>query len=208
MTSLLLQAVSELATLTGAEAARHFRRGVTVETKGDGSPVTIADRAAESVARAWIQQRFPEDGILGEEFGLERPDAPRRWVLDPIDGTKSFIHGVPLWGTLVAVVAGEAVLAGAIAAPASDELVAAARGEGAWFNGQRTYVSTTNDLAAATLLTTDDRFPNRPQRRARWQQLADQTRIARTWGDCYGSDESVGCRCGASRDRRSWRAIH
>ncbi|MDZ7631845.1 MAG: histidinol-phosphatase [Gemmatimonadaceae bacterium] len=186
MTSRLLQAVTELARLAGDEANRFFRQGIAVEIKGDGSPVTAADRAAETVARDWIRNRFPEDGILGEEFGLEKPDAPRRWVLDPIDGTKSFIHGVPLWGTLVAVVEGERVLAGAVYAPPTRELVAAAVGEGAWFNGERTHVSKTDRLDAATLLTTDDRFPGRPVRRSRWDAVASAARIVRTWGDCYG----------------------
>lgn len=186
MSSSLLEAVTELAKLAGDEANRFFRQNVAVEIKGDGSPVTAADRAAETVAREWIRSRFPDDGILGEEFGLEKPDAARRWVLDPIDGTKSFIHGVPLWGTLVAIVEGEHVLAGAVYAPPTRELVAAAVGEGAWFNGERTYVSQTGSLSAATLLTTDDRFPGRPTRRARWNALADASRIVRTWGDCYG----------------------
>ena len=186
MTGSLLSAVTELATLVGDEANKYFRTGIAVEFKGDGSPVTAADRAAETLAREWIRARFPDDGILGEEFGLEKPDAPRRWVLDPIDGTKSFIHGVPLWGTLVAVVEGETVLAGAVYAPPTQELVAAAPGDGAWFNGRRTYVSTTDSLASATLLTTDARFPGRPQRQQRWEQLARATRIVRTWGDCYG----------------------
>jgi histidinol-phosphatase len=186
MTGSLLTAVTELATLAGDEANKYFRTGIAVEFKGDGSPVTAADRAAETMARQWIRARFPDDGILGEEFGLEKPDAPRRWVLDPIDGTKSFIHGVPLWGTLVAVVEGETVLAGAVYAPPTQELVAAAPGEGAWFNGTRTYVSTTDSLDAATLLTTDARFPGRPQRQQRWKRLAHAARIVRTWGDCYG----------------------
>ena len=186
MSETLLQAVAELATLAGDEANRFFRQGIAVEFKGDGSPVTAADRGAETVAREWIRARFPSDGILGEEFGLERPDAPRRWVLDPIDGTKSFIHGVALWGTLVAVVEGETVLAGAVYAPPSKELIAAAPGLGAWFNGSRTRVSATSSLAEATLLVTDDRFEDRPVRRERWQRLSSAARIVRTWGDCYG----------------------
>jgi histidinol phosphatase-like enzyme (inositol monophosphatase family) len=186
MSETLLHAVGTLARLAGDTANAFFGRRIEVEVKGDGSPVTAADRAAETAAREWIRATYPDDGILGEEFGLERPDAPRRWVLDPIDGTKSFIHGVPLWGTLVAVVEGERVLAGAIYAPPTNELVAAAVGEGAWFNGVRTYASSTPDLRTATLLTTDDRFPGRPVRKARWEQLASQARLVRTWGDCYG----------------------
>lgn len=183
-----LSAVSDLARLTGAAAVKHFRRGVAVETKGDGSPVTIADREAEQVARAWIEARFPEDGILGEEFGMTREDAPRRWVIDPIDGTKSFVRGVPLWGAMVAVCEGETVLAGAICIPGGDamELVAAAPGQGCWWNGARCRVSDVGSLAAATVLTTDERFLQRPERAEPWRRLSHAASVSRTWGDCYG----------------------
>ncbi|MCC7052558.1 MAG: histidinol-phosphatase [Gemmatimonadaceae bacterium] len=186
MTSPLLQAVHTLATLAGDTANAFFRQRIEIEVKGDGSPVTNADRAAETAAREWIRAHFPGDGILGEEFGLEGADAPRRWVLDPIDGTKSFIAGVPLWGTLVAVVEGETVLAGAVYAPPTREIVVAATSEGAWFNGARTQVSTTADLSSAVLLTTDERYRDRPRRKARWNDLASRARVVRTWGDCYG----------------------
>src|SRR5690349_21577779 len=109
----LLDAAQEVARVAGRSAARHFGTKLVVETKSDGSPVTVADREAERAARAWIEQRFPQDGILGEEFGVTRPEARRRWVLDPIDGTKTYIRGVPLYGSLVAVLDGEDVLAGA-----------------------------------------------------------------------------------------------
>jgi histidinol phosphatase-like enzyme (inositol monophosphatase family) len=165
---------------------RHFHRPLEVERKTDGSPVTIADREAEAAAREWIERHFPADGILGEELGLERPDAPRRWILDPIDGTRSFIRGVPLWGSLVAVTEGHDVLAGAAFFPAVDELLVAARGCGCWWNGRSCQVSTVRDLANATVLATDDRFPDRRARRDAWDQLASRAAVARTWGDCYG----------------------
>lgn len=98
-----MQAVATVARLAGDFALQHYGRNVSIETKGDGSPVTIADRGAEELARRWIQSRFPDDGIVGEEFGVIRPDARRRWIIDPIDGTKSFVRTVPLWGTLVAI---------------------------------------------------------------------------------------------------------
>jgi histidinol phosphatase-like enzyme (inositol monophosphatase family) len=182
----LLDAVAELARTAGSVALEHFRPGITVETKRDGSPVTIADCRAEEVARSWISRRFPSDGIVGEEFGSERPDADRRWIVDPIDGTKSFIRGVPLWGTLVAVAEGDHVLAGAAYYPAVNELVAAAAGCGCWWNGLRCTVSTIASVDAATVLTTDARFQGRPGRRAAWERLAARASIARTWGDCYG----------------------
>src|SRR5215217_5093274 len=121
----LLHAVSEAASHAGRVALSHFGHVLTVERKSDGSPVTIADRAAEHAARDWISARFPEDGVAGEELGAVRPDARRQWLVDPIDGTKSFVHGVPLWGTLVAVCEGHDVLAGAAFFPALNELVAA-----------------------------------------------------------------------------------
>jgi histidinol-phosphatase len=183
---LLMQAAAEVAQVAGNVAMKHFRTTLAVETKGDGSPVTIADRSAEEEARAWIMARFPEDGIVGEELGDHRPDARRRWILDPIDGTKSFIRGVPVWGTLVAVVEGERALAGAAYFPATAELLAAAPGEGCHWNGVRCHVSSVDSLAAATVLTTDQRFPINERRRQAWSSLAADAAVARTWGDCYG----------------------
>ena len=182
----LLQAVAELARLAGDVAHAHFRTNVAVELKGDGSPVTAADRAAETAAREWIRARFPHDGILGEEFGVERPDARRRWIMDPIDGTKSFVAGVPLWGTLVAVADGDDVLAGAAYFPPVGELLAAAPGEGCWWNDARCRVSEVARLEEATVLTTDERFPGLDARGAGWRRLAARAAVSRTWGDCYG----------------------
>jgi len=181
-----MAAAGEVARVAGLVALEHFGRELHVETKSDGSPVSEADRAAERAAREWIEHRFPIDGVLGEELGLVRPDAPRRWIVDPIDGTKSFVRGVPLWGTLVAVTEGERVLAGAAYFAATGELVVAARGEGCWWNGRRCRVSDVGDLAQATVLATDDRFPERHARRDAWAQLAGAAAIARTWGDAYG----------------------
>lgn len=183
---LLLEAVQEVARLAGSRALRHFGRNVAVDVKPDGSPVTLADRESETIAREWIGARFPDDGILGEEFGIERGDAACRWLLDPIDGTKSFVHGVPLWGTLVAVARGEEVLAGAAYFPGTDEMLVAAPGAGCHWNGARCRVSQVSAIGEATVLTTDDRFLDRPARGERWRALADRARIARTWGDCYG----------------------
>jgi histidinol phosphatase-like enzyme (inositol monophosphatase family) len=184
--SMLLDAVQELARRTGGIALRHFRSALTVEAKSDGSPVTIADRSAEQAAREWIMRRFPEDGILGEEYGGHLPAAKRRWILDPIDGTKTFVRGVPLWGTLVAICEGETVLAGAACFPAVDELIAAAPGLGCWWNGSRAHVSSVTEIANATVLTTDERFRQQPDRRDRWRALADAASVSRSWGDCYG----------------------
>ena len=185
-TRILLDAVADVARVAGDIAMRYFRSGVAVEWKGDGSPVTAADRAAERAARDWIEERFPNDGIIGEEHGTSRSEATRRWVVDPIDGTKTFVRGVPLWGTLVAVADGENVLAGAAYFPAVQEIVAAAPGEGCWWNERRCHVSSTDDLAFATVLTTDERFTKTPEYAAPWRELATSCAVSRTWGDCYG----------------------
>jgi len=183
---LLLEAVQELSRRAGSIALRHFRSALTVEAKADGSPVTIADRSAEQAAREWITSRFPDDGILGEEFGSHLPNAKRRWLIDPVDGTKTFVRGVPLWGTLIAVCEAENVLAGAAFFPAVDEMLAAATGLGCWWNGTRARVSTTSDIADATVLTTDERFKRRVEVREGWRRLAEEAAISRSWGDCYG----------------------
>jgi histidinol-phosphatase len=182
----LLQAVHECAELAGAVALSHYRRTLAVEWKGDGSPVTVADRGAEEAARAWVRARFPADGLLGEEFGEAPGSSGRRWVIDPIDGTKAFVRGVPLWGSLVAVVEGERVLAGAASFPAVGETIAAALGCGSWHDGARARVSAIADLRAATVLVTDDRVFTSPAWRDGWARLAAPAAVCRTWGDAFG----------------------
>ncbi|HEX2778397.1 MAG TPA: histidinol-phosphatase [Gemmatimonadaceae bacterium] len=181
-----LEAAADVARLAGDIALRHFGAGVMVEWKQDGSPVTVADRDAERAARDWIEKRFPTHGILGEEHGEIRPGAEYRWVIDPIDGTKTFVRGVPLWGTLVAVATGERVVAGAAYFPAVNEIIGAAPGEGCWWNGRRCAVSQVETLGQATVLTTDERFTKTPERAEPWRALARRSAVARSWGDCYG----------------------
>jgi histidinol phosphatase-like enzyme (inositol monophosphatase family) len=182
----LMEAALEAARRAGEMALKYFGRSIPVELKPDGSPVTEADRAAEQVARDWIAARFPADDILGEESGGLRDDAPRRWLIDPIDGTRSFVRGVPLWGSLVALVEGDRVLAGAACFPALGERIAAAPGRGCWWNGARCGVSGVSELARATVLATDERFATRASHREGWLRLAETAAVSRTWGDCYG----------------------
>jgi histidinol-phosphatase len=184
--SLLLEAVHDAAQIAGRVAMRHYRSALTVEAKADGSPVTVADREAEAALREWITQRFPDDGVEGEELGVIRPNAHRRWIVDPIDGTKTFVRGVPLWGTLVAVVEQTDVLAGAAFFPAVDEMLAAAPGEGAWWNDVRCSVSRVDRMDRATVLTTNERFPGDESKRSAWRRLTDRAMMSRSWGDCYG----------------------
>ena len=183
----LMEAAAEVARICGDVAMRYYRsRQLEVKQKANGSPVSNADLAAERAARNWISQRFPGDGILGEEYGIERPEAPRRWVLDPIDGTRTFVRGVPLWGALVAVIEGDEILAGAASFPATAELIWAAPGEGSWLNGNRTIVSQTSRLSDALVLTTSPLFSSHPQRQAGWHSLENAAGMSRSWGDCYG----------------------
>ena len=181
-----MDAVAAVAELAGANALGYFRTQVETVTKSDGSPVTIADRTSEQLARQWVEKKFPGDGILGEEFGSIRPDAARRWIIDPIDGTKSFIKGVPLWGTLVAVIDGPDVIAGAAAFPALSEVLVAAPGRGCFWNGEKCQVSSVADLGAATVLATDVAFKHYPDKLQRWQALSSEANVSRTWGDAYG----------------------
>lgn len=180
-----MEAAETVARVAGEVALRHYHRGVTVETKGDGTPVSVADRQAEEAARAWLEKHCPEDGILGEELGTTRPDARRRWILDPIDGTKTFVRRVPLWGTLVALAEGENVLAGAAYFPAVEELVVAANGAGCFWNGKPAHVSSMSRLSEAVVLTTDARMGTSDQVRL-LAGLCARGGLVRTWGDCYG----------------------
>lgn len=182
----LLGATETVARIMGEVAMRHFNTGLRVDTKADGSPVTIADRDAERAAREWIASHYPEDGILGEEFGVVEGTSGRRWLLDPIDGTKSFVRGVPLWGSLVALAADETVLAGAASFPAVQEVIVAAAGKGCWWNGVRAKVSACSTLAGATVLVTDERAFRSAARREGWRTLTGEAALSRTWGDCYG----------------------
>jgi histidinol phosphatase-like enzyme (inositol monophosphatase family) len=180
-----MDAAEAVARVAGEVALRHYHRGVTVETKGDGTPVSVADRQAEEAARAWLEKHCPEDGILGEELGSTQPEARRRWILDPIDGTKSFVRRVPLWGTLVALAEGEKVLAGAAYFPAVDEILVAAEGAGCLWNGKPARVSGVSRLSDAVVLTTDARMGT-PAQVAGLDTLCSRAGHVRTWGDCYG----------------------
>jgi histidinol-phosphatase len=179
-----MEAVGEVAAAAGRVALSHFGRGLTVERKGDGSPVTIADRAAEEAARAWITERFPADGIRGEEGRDLHPGARSQWLIDPIDGTRSFVRGVPLWATLVARLEDGQAVAGALVFPALGETLVAARGRGCHWNGARAAVSAVARIADAAVLITDERALAPAQ--APWSELARAAGIARTWGDAYG----------------------
>jgi len=182
----------EAAREAGELTLRYFRdERLAVELKADQSPVTIADRAAEELLRQRIAGGFGADGILGEEFGEVAGTSGFRWILDPIDGTKSFIHGVPLYGTMVGVEFGGQAIAGVIALPALDECIWAALGRGAWHErpghpAERAKVSATARLADSLFCTSDAKSFADSGRGAVYERLQAATRLGRTWGDCYG----------------------
>ena len=172
----------------GELTLRHFGSAV-VEWKHDGSEVTAADRAAEEHVRATIAEEFPDDGILGEE-GEERPSRNGwRWVIDPIDGTRSFASGVPLYSMLLTLEdAGRAVL-GCCHLPVQRETLIAVTGAGAWVNGRRARVSECDELSAARLVTSGLEYWRdnaSDAHRAGFERLVKATRFARTWGDGFG----------------------
>lgn len=168
-----------------------LQEGVKVERKADDSPVTIADREAEMYLRQRIQSEFPDDGILGEELGEIAGTSGYRWILDPIDGTKSFICGVPLYGTLIGVERDGRSDIGVICIPALREGAFAARGRGAWsFVGdempQRAHVAQKQKLSDCVFLTSEVKTFANQGRAAAYEALQNATWIGRTWGDCYG----------------------
>ena len=183
----ILQFAIYLARSAGKKTLSHFRKkGVVVERKGDDSPVTIADREAEKWIREQITGNYPDHGIIGEEFGEKQTGSRITWILDPIDGTQSFIHGIPLYTTLIGVtIEGEPEI-GVIYAPAMDELCEACIGLGARYNGQDCKVSDIDSIADATILSTDITTIQKEGLGPSFQKLSDVCRIHRTWGDAYG----------------------
>ena len=187
-----LQAAREMARRAGEVTLRYFRSPeLAVEHKGDASPVTAADRESEQLLRRLIAQQFPQDAIHGEEFGCQEGSSPFTWVLDPIDGTKSFIHGVPLYGTLIGLLYEEEPAAGVIHIPALEETVWGTPQQGSWYvhrdaPPQPCRLRPCRELDQATLLTSEVEGFVATGTFDVLQRLASATRITRTWGDCYG----------------------
>jgi len=185
-TDVLLEAAREFARAAGRVTTDHFGELLQADSKGDGTPVTRADREAETLLRERIEERFPGHGILGEEFGETGPDARVRWILDPIDGTRSFMHGVPLYGVLIGIEVDGEPLVGVAHFPALDETVSAGRGLGCTWNGSAASVSDTDELSDALVLTTDVERILARDIAPGWRRLAKGASFSRTWGDCYG----------------------
>jgi inositol-phosphate phosphatase/L-galactose 1-phosphate phosphatase/histidinol-phosphatase len=181
-----LALASELADAAGAAIRPYFRTALTVDDKADLSPVTVADRAAEAAMRKLIGERFPEHGIIGEEYGREHDDAEFVWVLDPIDGTKSFISGVPLFGTLIALARHGSPIVGIIDQPISRERWAGAVGRETTHNGVPIRCRACPTIAAATIFATTPDMFNGADADA-FARAAGVAKLVRFGADCYAS---------------------
>ncbi|PWB78308.1 MAG: histidinol-phosphatase [Candidatus Methylomirabilota bacterium] len=182
----LLDFAVDAARQAGNITMGYFQTALSPERKPDRTFVTAADRQAEERLRTLIQDAYPDHGIIGEEFGEQRGDSGWTWIIDPLDGTASFLHGVPLFGVLLGLeVEGEVVL-GVANLPALRETVYAARGMGCFWNGRRAAVSGVDHLKEALLLYTDGANFEPHGRESAFRHLIAAARMHRSWGDCYG----------------------
>lgn len=184
----LMDFAARTARAAGDVTLQHFGR-VVVQFKRDGSELTAADLAAETHIRAALAEAFPDDGVMGEEHAETPSRSGRRWIVDPIDGTRSFGAGVPLYAVLMALEdAGEPIL-GCAHFPGIGQTLVGARGAGAWVDGVAARVSACDDLAAARVVTSGLEYwrdDADDAERAGWERLVRATRFARTWGDAFG----------------------
>ena len=177
----------ETAYLAGRLTLAYFQVGVQADFKADDTPVTLADRKAEELIRSRIEARFPRHAIIGEEYGSKDSEgASHRWFVDPIDGTKSFVRGVPLYGVLIGLEIEGVVEVGAAYFPALDEMVAAATGHGCWWNGRRARVSEVATLKDAVVAYTDVANFDRYGRLAEWERIKEAAYYRAGWCDAYG----------------------
>ncbi len=182
----LVAAAVAAADVAGAVIRPFFRAGLESETKDDRSPVTVADRTAEQAMRAVLSQRFPAHGILGEEFGLDRPESRLRWVLDPIDGTRAFITGRPVFGTLIGLLDGDTPMLGIIDQPVTGERWIGCAGRPTRFTGKfggqaGTRRCSSVDQAELSCTSPEMFGADLP----RWQNLAARTKRNSFGGDAY-----------------------
>ncbi|MDQ2975348.1 MAG: histidinol-phosphatase [Acidobacteriota bacterium] len=182
----LLDFAVDIAREAGKITWRHYQGSFLAERKADSSFVTIADREAEAYLRTRIAEAFPNDAILGEEEGEQSGSSNRRWIVDPIDGTYSFVHGVPLYGVLIGLELDDEPVLGVANLPALGELIYAARGLGCLWNGEVARVSAISELDQALLLSTDFGVCEQHGFGPVVDSLQRQVQARRTWGDAYG----------------------
>ena len=182
-----MEFAAEVAGEAGKITLRWFQTRLRVETKADDTPVTVADREAEAFLRQAIHREYPDDGVLGEEGGEEKGTSGYRWILDPIDGTKSFVQGVPLYGVLVALLDPfNRPIVGVVGLPALGEIVCAAQGVGCFWNGRRARVSEVGTLNESCVTFTALESFSETSRADAFDRVATEARLVRGWGDCFG----------------------
>ena len=174
-----------LAEVSSEIIKKYFRTEIKVESKSDNSPVTIADKKAEEVMRELIVKHFPEHGIIGEEFGETNKEADYKWILDPIDGTKSFICGAYSFGTLIGLLKNDEPILGVYHHPILNDFLIGDNSE-TRINDVKTTVRNCDDLKNAVLLTTDHLNIEKYQNLDKFNQLVKKVKLYRNWGDCYG----------------------
>lgn len=183
----MMDFAAETVYLAGRLTLGYFGTGVRPDYKADESPVTVADRLAEEFIRTRIEQRYPAHAIVGEEYGAKETEgASVRWFVDPIDGTRSFIRGVPLYGVLLGVEIEGVPAVGAAYYPATDELLAAATGAGCYWNGRRARVSDVADLGRAYISCSDFGNFEVYGKLDAWMRLVRRTYTRVGWSDAYG----------------------
>jgi histidinol phosphatase-like enzyme (inositol monophosphatase family) len=182
----LLEFSVNLAREAGAITEYYFKGTVSPDRKADNSFVTVADREAERQLRKSIEQVFPDDAILGEEEAEKQGSSGRRWIIDPIDGTYSFVHGVPFYGVMIGLEIEEEPVLGVVNLPALNEIIYAASGLGCFWNHQPARVSSTPALAESLLLATDFSSQIENKIGSALEDLRLKANASRTWGDCYG----------------------
>ncbi len=178
--------LSELSMKAGAIIRRHYNSPIEVELKADHSPVTKADREVEIFLRESLEKRFPDFSILGEEFGETNKSSAYRWIIDPIDGTKSFVLKTPLFGTMIALERDGLPVLGSIYFPIQNHHLIGSAETGTFLNGERCFISQTSHLSEATLLLTNPRTLIDGENSDRLVRLCRRVRLVRGMGDCYG----------------------
>lgn len=174
-----------LADESGKVIKKYFRTNIQIDSKNDNSPVTIADKTAEEVMRNMIMKEYPEHGILGEEFGEHNKGAEYQWILDPIDGTKSFICGAQTFGTLIALVKNNQPILGVINQPVLKEFLIGDNST-ALLNGEQVKIRECSNINSSVLLSTDHYAFGKHQNLEKYENLCKQVKLYRNWGDCYG----------------------
>jgi histidinol-phosphatase len=176
----------EAARKAGDLARAYYETTFDIETKADDSPVTIADRQAEQLIRSLVAQHFPDDGFLGEEYGDQPGGSGFRWVIDPIDGTRSFVRHIPIWGTLIGLEYKGEQVAGVAYAPVLGQVYRALRGDGAFMNDRRIRVSPVAKLGDSLMCYSSLNWFAKVKREAAFLELVRKTQRQRGFGDFYG----------------------